>query len=137
METIGSRLRAFIEAEYGKRKLGVFAEDAGITPSQLSEYLKDKYVPRDETLKRFADLGLNLHWLITGEGEMVVQREGDEPDNAVYLDDDGKPLPWYNQPLFQQRFLVLDLETGKVISQEEARDLMEEKEQTKRKKKGE
>ena len=72
---------------------------------------------------------VNQNWLLYGRGLMRAEEGG-----AVV----GEPTAkWYDQPLFQQRFLVLDLETGKVISQEEARDLMEEKEEEKRKKKGE
>jgi transcriptional regulator with XRE-family HTH domain len=62
-------------------KLGRFAEAAGITQSQLSEYLGDKVRPQEPTLTRFAELGLNLNWLFTGEGEMDAA-----PKKAIELD---------------------------------------------------
>jgi transcriptional regulator with XRE-family HTH domain len=68
VETVGSRLKAFAKARF--KRLGTFAEAAGINPSQLSDYIADKYIPRGDVLTKFAELGLNVNWLLTGKGEM-------------------------------------------------------------------
>lgn len=76
VDTIGSRLKAFAKARY--KRLGVFAEAAGINPSQLSDYVADKFVPRGDVLTKFAELGLNVNWLLTGEGEMFAASADDD-----------------------------------------------------------
>lgn len=39
----------------------------------LSAYMTGRCKPSIPSLKKIAKLGINLHWLITGEGEMFIK----------------------------------------------------------------
>jgi transcriptional regulator with XRE-family HTH domain len=70
----GTRLTDFIKA-LGQSK-GGFAEILGIPSSQLSRYLGDSaQMPQKEILTKLFNLGCNLNWLLTGEGERYAENE--------------------------------------------------------------
>ena len=72
-------------ADYGKRlaeyrrSLGLtglkLAERLGITSGTLSQYESGGSFPRPDKLEVLARMGLNLNWLLTGEGAMKVGEE--------------------------------------------------------------
>lgn len=63
-----SRLEKWISARWASKS--EFARQSDISPQQLSEYLKGNKRPGGEMLEKWASLGLNIHWYLTGIGEM-------------------------------------------------------------------
>lgn len=63
-----SRLEKWIGARWASKS--EFARQSDISPQQLSEYLKGNKRPGGEMLERWASLGLNIHWYLTGSGDM-------------------------------------------------------------------
>lgn len=55
-----------------------FARAINISPSKLSIYMSGGYLPSSETLQRIAKIGVNVHWLLTGEGEMMIEQDFDD-----------------------------------------------------------
>ena len=45
----------------------------GMEDYLLSAYMNGRCQPTTSSLKKIAKLGINLHWLITGEGEMFTK----------------------------------------------------------------
>lgn len=45
----------------------------GMEPYLLSSYMNGACQPTIPSLQKIAKLGINLHWLITGEGEMFTK----------------------------------------------------------------
>ena len=78
----GKRLQAWMDAhgygEWGGQSL--FAKTCGIKQQQLSRYLGDESEPSSEVRLRLASIGVNLHWLDTGEGPM----DAPDPKKRVY-----------------------------------------------------
>ena len=72
-------------ADYGKRlaeyrrSIGLtglkLAERLGITSGTLSQYESGGSFPRPDKLEVLARMGLNLNWLLTGDGAMKVGEE--------------------------------------------------------------
>ena len=62
-------------AEY-RRSIGLtglkLAEKLGVTSGTLSQYESGGSFPRPDKLEVLARMGLNLNWLLTGEGSMKV-----------------------------------------------------------------
>jgi len=72
METIGDRLKQYIKQNFSNIK--EFSMATGISQNQLSFYLNNVRIPGGEILKKFAETGLNINWLLTGEGEMLTTK---------------------------------------------------------------
>lgn len=89
--TVGSRLRIFAKARY--RTLTAFAEVIGITVSQVSDWANDRNAPTATALMKFAGAGLNVHWLLTGEGDMMANppRSASETDHEGEQTGSGTP----------------------------------------------
>ncbi len=66
--TLGERLKLFAKERFGT--LQAFGVEVGMTSGQLSNYTTGRVQPGTEILERFAGAGLNVHWLLTGRGEM-------------------------------------------------------------------
>lgn len=64
MNTIGSRIREFIDKDFGAYK--EFAEKLGIHASVLSQYLNDKVMPGSDFLRKIGESGGDLNYIITG-----------------------------------------------------------------------
>src|SRR3972149_8681681 len=65
-KTIGSRLREIINDLSLSQK--EFCRRTGILPSTLSGILLSGHNPNSSTLKRIQDHGINVKWLISGQG---------------------------------------------------------------------
>lgn len=70
VDTVGARLRAFAKQKFGSLK--AFGQAVDLSPSQVSDYVSDRYTPGGDLLTRMRALGLSVDWLLTGEGEMLV-----------------------------------------------------------------
>ena len=69
----GWRLRLFGNTAFGSIK--AFAMKLGMQPSNLQKYLSGKREPGAIVLARIAEHGCNIHWLISGEGEMFADND--------------------------------------------------------------
>ena len=77
---IGSRIKLWRQA-LGLTQ-AVFAERIGVHIGVLKKYEQGLNVPGGEALAAIARTGVNMTWLLTGEGEMRPQKPV-EPDVAV------------------------------------------------------
>ena len=71
---VGKRLKAVSQLFGGVAKLG---ELIGISKSQMSNYTTGYYGIDMTNLKKIGSVGINLNWLLTGDGEMLVNQEFD------------------------------------------------------------
>lgn len=75
---IGDRLR-----HWRKNVLRVtqeqFAQTTGIHLSAIRKYESRLSLPSGESLLAIASTGVNLHWLLTGQGDLRPPSEGGEP----------------------------------------------------------
>ena len=99
-----------------------------MSTGQLGDYVSGKKEPGQKIMERFRAAGVRIDWLLFGEGPMEATPEGEE-----------KPA-WYDHPLMNQKYLVIDIDNGKVMSQEEfqkkiAEDQEEERIRAEKKKK--
>ena len=68
---MGERLEIFIDFLGMKKK--DFAESIGILQPHLSPYIgKNAKLPKTEVVVKIAAMGLNVHWWVTGEGEIYA-----------------------------------------------------------------
>jgi len=67
---IGDRIKLFGISKYGN--LSAFARAIGKTPDYLTPYYKNKSKPGSDLLILLYNLGCNINWLLTGEGEMLI-----------------------------------------------------------------
>lgn len=86
---IKDRLKQAFEAK--SLKLVTICEISGIPYSTMQNYLRDVREPTVENLiKLSTHLNINLHWLLTGEGEMFIGSGGGEyltPSEQTLLKD--------------------------------------------------
>ena len=80
VNTIGDRIRHFAKTRFGTLKR--FGEAVGLTPSRVTEYVQNQYIPGGDILVRFKEVGMSLDWLVSGEGEMLA--EDQEKGRIVY-----------------------------------------------------
>jgi SOS-response transcriptional repressor LexA len=59
-----------------------FAEKLGITQTSLSKYENGTVDIPDEVKVKISKFGINLHWLITGHGEMFLE---DQPEKSLTI----------------------------------------------------
>lgn len=75
--SIGSRLKAW------RKHLGLTQEDysqaTGMHIGVLRKYENDVNIPGGDALVSIGKTGVNLHWLLMGEGEMEAAGNGDDP----------------------------------------------------------
>jgi len=76
---IGGRLRAFILAKYKNQK--AFAEVVGVTQGFVSQMVTGRSGIPMEVLAKISNSnnGLNIDWLLTGKGEMFLEKTSPEP----------------------------------------------------------
>jgi transcriptional regulator with XRE-family HTH domain len=70
VECLAERLK-LVRGSLGFERQEDFAERLGRSRNSISSYERGKAAPDGETLMRLASLGINIQWLLTGEGEML------------------------------------------------------------------
>lgn len=69
--SIGERMKQV------RQRLGLtqatMAEETGITLVSYKRYEGSKAMPSADALESFSKLEINLHWLLTGDGEMLLK----------------------------------------------------------------
>ena len=75
--TPGRRLRLFASSWHARTNgsITAFAEGLGMQPLNLHKYLSGEREPGASVLARIAELGCNIHWLMSGDGEMYAENE--------------------------------------------------------------
>jgi transcriptional regulator with XRE-family HTH domain len=71
---IGDRLK-IIRYGLNMKNQSQFAEILGVTQTTLSKYEKGTSDIPDEIKMKLSTFGINLHWLLTGEGSISIERE--------------------------------------------------------------
>ncbi|MFH1051432.1 MAG: hypothetical protein V1779_10955 [bacterium] len=67
------RLKIFIDCFYKNNKQ--FSEQSDIYYSSLCKYLKGNISPTEDSLLKFYKAGINVCWLLSGEGSMFASNE--------------------------------------------------------------
>jgi hypothetical protein len=75
-DSIGDRLRKYITDKY--RSINAFADSIGMHPGNVQKYLSNKRKPGSPLLKILKNDGVNIDWLLTGEGEMYGDAVGEK-----------------------------------------------------------
>lgn len=71
--TSGQRMRLFGESVYSSIK--EFAQAVKMAPPNLQKYMNDEREPGSGILRRLYDIGCNINWLLTGNGNMFADNE--------------------------------------------------------------
>lgn len=73
LESLGDRLMYAINLMgYTQKK---FADNAGVLPATLNGIIKSGKKPTSDTLKLIHEAGINIVWLVLGEGDIFVKRK--------------------------------------------------------------
>jgi hypothetical protein len=82
MDTIEQRLKYLVEL-LSEGKHTVFAKKCGIPPGSFQAYINGERVPpTDHLIKIVTVCGINLNWLLVGEGEPFVEGDTHECEAA-------------------------------------------------------
>jgi hypothetical protein len=73
MGDLGTRLKEWLLRVYGSMYQASLS--VGMHPSSLNKYTSGKHLPGSGILIRLAELGCNINWLLTGEGDMFSDSE--------------------------------------------------------------
>jgi phage repressor protein C with HTH and peptisase S24 domain len=88
--SLSERLRLFIKTVYDN-KVSVFAQVAEIKENSVYRYLAAKQSPdADALVKMEQNAGVNISWLLTGNGAMYANNEA---GRAIYKKVTGKDSP--------------------------------------------
>ncbi|MBN6060440.1 helix-turn-helix domain-containing protein [Aggregatibacter actinomycetemcomitans] len=68
--SINNRVCLIIEQFGGS--ITKFSERSGINYRSVQNYMRGDREPNSEAYLKFAQLGININWLLTGEGEMFI-----------------------------------------------------------------
>lgn len=74
--TLGDRLKLYARSRW--KTQARLAAALGLKDSQVSDWINDRFPPGTDNLVRLAGVGLNVHWLLTGDGDMDAPRVGDQ-----------------------------------------------------------
>lgn len=75
MSTIQDRFKIVIHQVSDGNK-SEFSRKIGVTYATVLNLLKGKSNFDLDALGKIAELGINIHWLITGKGEMLIEKSG-------------------------------------------------------------
>lgn len=84
----GERLRALADALYDGNK-SALARAIGMKPGSFSKYLRGKRKPGAAVLGRLVGLGVNLNWVLSGDGPMLIDpatEEAEGPRTSLAVD---------------------------------------------------
>ena len=81
VEGTGERLRAVADALYDGNK-SALARALDMKPGSFSKYLRETRKPGASVLVRLMRLGVNLNWLLDGEGPMLTEATAVEAEHC-------------------------------------------------------
>lgn len=70
MKTIGERLGEVAELLFNGNRSNL-ANKLEMSPQSLNKYFKDDRTPGGDILTRLSNIGVNVNWLLTGEGQPI------------------------------------------------------------------
>ena len=70
--SVSNRLRKYLFET--KKNVTQLANEIGVTPSAFNKVVKGEGLPSSKVLTPLAKLGVNINWLLTGEGEMLSKK---------------------------------------------------------------
>ncbi|MFQ5638004.1 MAG: hypothetical protein ACE5IR_08405 [bacterium] len=82
--TVGIRLKKAIKA-LGYKNVSQYIENNGLQKSTIYAIINKGRSPRSETLEPIAQTGINVNFLISGNGPILVPESG-SPEEAQYKD---------------------------------------------------
>lgn len=85
-ETINDRIEILVNERFGGNK-SAFAKSIGQPPTGLSNYIgtKRRSKPSVDLVRSIVvDLGVSAHWLITGEGDMMMDGNANNVTTGDY-----------------------------------------------------
>ena len=84
MDDIQDRLK-YIIGLLSKGKHTVFAKKCGIPPGSFQAYINGQRIPPTEHLMKIITVfGINLNWLLIGEGEPFIKRGSQEVETSSW-----------------------------------------------------
>ena len=116
---ISERLKKIREAKGLSQKQ--FAETLGTVLTRISEYERDKLKPTTETLTKLAEIhGININWLLTGNGNMFIEKEKKSNTKANEIIEAYEKLPEDKQKYYYFKIIADSLEP--ITKTEETRE---------------
>jgi len=106
--TKGTRLEMI--RVYLKLNQKQMSEKLGLQQSQYSKLENDRSGFSDETISFLADMGFNVHWLFTGNGEMFLTPKESAPTDFVSLEADPELMKEMEERVRRIRLDVSDIE---------------------------
>lgn len=82
---------------------------AGLEPSYFSSYLTKDSIPGNKVRPVLKELGLNIIWLDTGEGEMYADNENGKKLKMLKDLKEGKPTSNVSEVVFSPLIKISDL----------------------------
>ena len=88
-----------------------FAEKIGIIYQTLSKYERNEIKPTTEILTKLAEIhGININWLLTGNGDMFIREEKKSNTKADEIIEAYKKLPEEKQKYYYFKIIADSLE---------------------------
>ncbi|MDG6235424.1 helix-turn-helix domain-containing protein [Glaesserella parasuis] len=72
--------RVCLIVEHFGGSIAKFSERSGINYRSVQNYMRGEREPNSEAYLKFAQLGININWLLTGQGEMFI---GGTPESTL------------------------------------------------------
>ncbi|MCT8517665.1 helix-turn-helix domain-containing protein [Glaesserella parasuis] len=71
--------RVCLIVEHFGGSIAKFSERSGINYRSVQNYMRGEREPNSEAYLKFAQLGININWLLTGQGEMFIGGTPESP----------------------------------------------------------
>ena len=98
-----------------------FAEKIGIIYQTLSKYERNEIKPTTEILTKLAEIhGININWLLTGNGDMFIREEKKSNTKADEIIEAYEKLPKDKQKYYYFKIIADSLEP--ITKTEETRE---------------
>jgi len=69
-----------------------FAEKVDVDQGRVSQWEKEKSLPSSSSLIEIARLGVNINWLLTGEGEMMLEVPSSSKSKKIFSEEQKKEI---------------------------------------------
>lgn len=69
-----------------------FAKKVGVDQARVSQWETEKSLPHCKALMKMAHLGVNMNWLLTGEGEMMLEIQSSPKSKKIFSEEQKKEI---------------------------------------------
>lgn len=73
--------------KYLKLNQRSFAERVGVDQGRVSQWENGKSLPSSSALTEMARLGININWLLTGDGNMMVETQSYKKEGEIFSEE--------------------------------------------------